>query len=63
MLECYDDILSISEACKAMKIGKGSLYTLLQSQQLKGYRNGRVWRIPKEAIEEYVCSSANLIRK
>lgn len=60
MLERYDDILSIGEACKAMKIGKGSLYTLLQSGQLKGYRVGRVWRIPKRAIREYILTQSGL---
>ena len=46
MLEMYDDLLTTEEACAAMKVGKNALYLLLSSGQLKGYRNGRVWRIP-----------------
>ena len=50
MLEMYDDLLTTEEACAAMKVGKNALYMLLSSGQLKGYRNGRVWRIPKDAV-------------
>ncbi len=60
MLEHYDDILSVDESCEILKIGKGALYSLLQSGQLKGFRNGRVWRIPKIAIQEYILSQTGL---
>ena len=33
-------------------MGYNALYELLQSGKLKAYRNGRVWRIPKQAIAE-----------
>lgn len=52
MLEAYDDLLTADEACEALKIGKNALYALLTSRSLKGYRNGRVWRILKQAIVE-----------
>ena len=29
MLESYDDILTVDEACEALKIGKNALYDLL----------------------------------
>lgn len=60
MLETYDDLLTTEEACEAMKIGKNALYELLTSGELKGYRNGRVWRIPKDAIVEYIRTQAKL---
>lgn len=60
MLEAYDDLLTADEACEALKIGKNALYALLTSQSLKGYRNGRVWRIPKQAIVEYITEQARL---
>lgn len=60
MLEQYDDILTTEEACEAMRIGKNALYDLLVSKKLKGYRNGRVWRIPKQAVVEFIRSQANL---
>ena len=58
MLESYDDILTVDEACEALKIGKNALYDLLNSGTLKAMRNGRVWRIPKTAVQEYIVKAA-----
>ena len=49
MFEEYQDILTAEEAVEALRIGYNALYELLSSGKLKGYRNGRVWRIPKES--------------
>ena len=46
MFENFDDILTVEEACEALKIGYNAMYELLNTGKLKGYRNGRVWRIP-----------------
>ena len=48
MFEEYPDILTAEEAAEALRIGYNALYELLSSGKLKGYRNGHVWRIPKE---------------
>ena len=50
MLEEYADILTVDEACEALRVGYNTLYALLGSGELKAYRNGRTWRIPKIAI-------------
>lgn len=60
MLEACDDLLTAEEACEALKIGKNDLYTLLADKTLKAYRNGRVWRIPRLSVEEYIRTQANL---
>ena len=60
MLETYDDLLTTDEACEALKIGKNALYDLLDSGKLKGFRNGRVWRIPKQAVVEFICTESKL---
>lgn len=60
MLEMYDDLLTTEEACEALKVGKNALYELLSSGKLKGYRNGRVWRIPKLAVVEYIKVQSKL---
>ncbi|MCC2257528.1 helix-turn-helix domain-containing protein [Intestinimonas aquisgranensis] len=56
----YDDLLTTEEACEALKIGKNALYDLLDSGKLKGFRNGRVWRIPKQAVVEFICTESKL---
>lgn len=60
MLEQFDDLLTAEEACEALKIGKNALYRLLASGELRAYRNGRVWRIPRQAVERYICTQARL---
>lgn len=60
MLESFDDILTVEETCEALRIGKNALYELLQNKELKGYRNGRVWRIPKPSVVEFIRTQANL---
>lgn len=57
MFEEYADVLTTYEACEALRIGYNALYGLLNSGKLKGFRNGRVWRIPKQAIQEYILTS------
>ena len=60
MFEQYDDILTAEEACEALRIGSNALYDLLGNGELKGYRNGRVWRIPRQALQEYVLKSSGI---
>lgn len=60
MLESYDDILSVEEACEALKVGHNAIYELLNSGKLKAYKNGRVWKIPKESVRRYILENAKL---
>ena len=60
MFEECDDILSVEDAAAIMKMGKNSIYTLLLNKELKGFKNGRVWRIPKRSIIEYVSEASPL---
>ena len=57
MFEEYPEILTVEEACEALRIGENAIYELLGSGKLKGYRNGRVWRIPRTSLREYVLTS------
>ena len=60
MFEEFADVLTAEEACEALRIGYNALYELLNSGKLKGFRNGRVWRIPKQAIQIYILESAQI---
>ena len=60
MLEECADILTAEEACEALRIGYNAIYELLNNGKIKGYRNGRVWRIPKAAIQEYILTRSKL---
>ena len=60
VFEGYPDILTVDEAAEALRIGFNALYELLNSGKLKAYKNGRVWRIPKESIKEFIANSARI---
>ena len=60
MLSEYPDILTTDEACEALRIGYNALYDFLQSGKLKAYRNGRLWRIPKKSVIEYILEQSKL---
>lgn len=60
MFENYDDVLTVEEACEALKIGFNAMYELLNAGKLRGYRNGRVWRIPKAALVEFIQGMAKM---
>ena len=56
MLENYNEVLKPNDVCKILLIGKGTLYKLLDSGVLKGYKSGKNWRITKQAVINYLNS-------
>lgn len=60
MFEQYDDMLTLEDVCRAMKIGKNAAYDLLKTGRIKSIRNGRTWIVPKRALEAYVMKESGL---
>ena len=60
MLNQYSDILSVPDVAEALSIGKNRVYELLENKTIKGFRIGRVWKIPKAAVQEYIIEQSNL---
>lgn len=60
MLSQYEDIMSVWDVADVLFIGKNRVYELLESNQLKGFRIGRVWKIPKEAVKEFILTQSHL---
>ncbi|MCI8940251.1 MAG: helix-turn-helix domain-containing protein [Dorea sp.] len=60
MFEQYDDILTIEEISEILKIGMTQAYRIVRSGDLKGYKEGKDWKIPKQALNEYVISRSHL---
>lgn len=60
MLNQYEDIMSVTDVAEALFIGKNRTYELLSKGTLKGFRIGRVWKIPKESLREYILSQSGL---
>ncbi len=60
MFEQYDDILTVEEISEILKIGMTQAYRIVRSGDLKGYKEGKNWKIPKQALKEYVISRSHL---
>ena len=56
MFNEYDDVITIDELCEMLKIGKNSAYKLLQSGKIKSFKNGRVWRICKQSVQDFLIN-------
>lgn len=54
------EILTVQEVAEILMIGKNQVYDLLQSEDIKAFRMGRVWKIPKQSVEEYILTQSRL---
>lgn len=55
-----DEILSVEDAAMLLKVGTQAVYRLLQIGELHAFKNGKVWRIPKAGVREYVLRQSRL---
>lgn len=53
-LERYADILTVEDLCDVLNIGPNAAYQLLNEKAIPAFRIGRRWKIPKEAVVEYI---------
>ena len=56
----YNDMISIDDLCEMLTIGKNTAYHLLKTKQIHAFKIGRIWKIPREAVSEYVLSQSRL---
>ena len=60
MFDQYPDILTVGEVCEALRMGYNAVYDLLNEGKLKAYKNGRIWRIPRNSLVKYVMESSEI---
>jgi len=49
-----DEILTLEEARKYLKIHKGTLYRLAQQRRIPAAKVGRIWRFKKAKLDEWL---------
>lgn len=54
MFEEYKDVVSIKELVKMLGIGKNKAYELINSGQIKSFKIGKIHKIPKTWIIDYI---------
>ncbi len=58
-LRKYDDVLTIADLMDYLAIGKNTAYTLVREGKIKSFRIGRNYKIPKQAVIDYIHSAGN----
>ena len=54
MFDSYEELVTIDEVCSMLNVGKNVAYRLLKEEDLHAFKIGRVWKIPKQSVIEYI---------
>ncbi|MCI7349165.1 MAG: helix-turn-helix domain-containing protein [Ruminococcus sp.] len=54
MITDYGDYLTPYEAADELCLSLTTVYNLLRAKKIPGFKVGRSWRIPKDALTEFI---------
>lgn len=57
MFDDYPDILTPEDVSEMLRLGRNTVYEHLTTGRISGFRNGRVWRVPKQAVIDFAMRS------
>lgn len=57
-----DKFITVDDLCKILSIGKNTAYELLKNKEIRAFRIGRTWKIPKESVDIYVNKKISMIK-
>lgn len=57
MYENYPDLISVEQLRKMLNIGRNTAYKLLKNNTIKSIRIGKIHKIPKSNVIEYLHKS------
>ena len=60
MINTSESLITVEELCEELMIGRNAAYSLLSSKQIKGFRIGRIWKIPRESIRQYIKEQSKI---
>ena len=60
MFDYYDTLITPEEAAGLLGCGMNTIYKILKSGKLKAMRIGRIWKIPRRAIQEYIIAESKM---
>lgn len=50
----YDDVMTVKDLMDYLAVGKNTAYKLLHEGRIKYFKIGRVYKISKASVQEYV---------
>lgn len=60
MYEHNDTLITPEDAADILHCGMNAMYKLLNSGKINAFRVGRIWKIPRRAVQEYILEAANM---
>ena len=54
------ELITIEELCKVLSIGRNTAYRLLNENKITAFRIGKIWKIPKMAVDEFILAQSQL---
>lgn len=58
-----NDILTPEDVMEYLDIGKNSVYDILNSGELKAFKIGRKWKIPRKELDNYINNQVNSMER
>lgn len=49
-----NEIMKFEEVMEYLNIGKSTLYKLLRSGDITSFKIGKVWKIPRQSVDDYI---------
>lgn len=53
-------LITVEELCEELLIGKNLAYKLLANGTIKGFRIGRIWKIPRQSLNDFILQQSKL---
>lgn len=60
MLNEYSEILTVEDVMEILNIGKNAAYDLFRSGDIKCFRLKNRWKVPKQAVIDYINNQSKL---
>lgn len=54
MDEKITELLSIEDLMELLNVGKNTAYSLLETGKINAFKIGRIWKVPRKAVEDYI---------
>lgn len=54
-----EELMTLEELQTILCIGKNTAYRLLLTKEIKAFKIGRLWKIPKSSVLEYIQKSVS----
>ena len=53
------ELITLDELCETLSIGRNAAYRLLNQNEIKAFRIGKKWKIPKKSVIDYITNKSH----